>query len=187
MFPEVDDSRGLFGDGPRYDHESEEEHILEQSSIFASMAMPERSVSPNNSASPITCPRSPHTGSDTSYELAVAAALEGEWGMETTVYEMEPSRGSPPRQAVDYSGSVSSITPNPTQLPHAYTRDASIAVPAPVATSNCSSCGIALVQGNTFSGGKLEAVRELCWHHYGFCKRQRKRHSHRLDRSHWRI
>ena len=63
MFPAEDDSRGYFGNGFRYDHESEEDHILGQSSIFASMAMPERSRSPS---------------SDKSYERAIAAALEGD-------------------------------------------------------------------------------------------------------------
>ena len=87
---------------------------------------------------PATGSRASGTGSETSYELALAAASEGEWCMGTTVYEMEPSRGSPPRQAADYSDILSSITPNPTQL----------------ASSNCSSCGITLVKGNTFWGGK---------------------------------
>ena len=73
---------------------------------------------------PATGPRAPGTGSDTSYELALAAASEGEWCMAQTVYEMEPSGGSSPRQVV--------------------------AAPAPAASSNCSSCGITLVKGNTF-------------------------------------
>ena len=147
---------------------------MAQGSIYATMAMPERSETPlrdsmsvDSTITPRPCQglgqwdSSPeeYTGSETRRVPALAAISDGECAVSDTVYEIEPSRGSPTRQLIDYTDTHNSTG----QFDHMHSRPGgrtstegatTAARQAAATVCNCSSCGIALVEGNTFSGGR---------------------------------